>query len=309
MLLLLCAGCSAQSTATSPDLNTRIERQIRLKFDIPATVDIKVGARKPSDLSEYDLLSVIFSGPQVPHGQESHDFLISKDNKTLARLTRWDITKDPYQEIMSQIDVTGRPIRGNKDAKVTIVNFDDLECPFCARMHASLMEDVLKDYGSKVRIIYKDFPLMEIHPWAKHAAVDANCLAAQNPETYWDFVDYVHGNQKDINSQGGDKHDLAQVDAVLDKLTEMQAQKHSLDMPKLQACLKSRPDAAVQASMQEGAALGLSATPTLFVNGQKLEGAVPEDQLRAVLDRALREAGETPPVAAAAAPAQKPDAK
>ena len=303
----MCLGCAAQSTA--PQLNTRIEREIRIKFEIPPNVEVKVGERKPSDLSEFDLLPVTFIGPQVPNGQEVHEFLISKDGKTLARMSRWDISTDPYQAIMDKIDTAGRPVRGNKNAKVTIVNFDDLQCPFCARMHASLMQDVLKTYGDKIRIVYKDFPLVDIHPWASRAAVDANCLAAQNPDAYWDFADYVHANQKDISAQGGEKHDLAQISGVLDKLTELQGQKHNLDMSKLQACVKSQPDAAVKASMQEGDKLGLSATPTLFINGQKLEGAVPPQQLRAVLDRALREVGETPPAAPPAATPAQPPAK
>lgn len=298
LLLVVCLGCAAQSNA--PDLNLRIERAIRLKFDIPPNVDIKVGERKPSDISNFDTLQVAFSGPQVPHGTETHEFLISKDNKTLARMTRYDISKDPYQAIMDKIDTTGRPVRGNKDAKVTIVNFDDFECPFCARMHATLMQDVLKTYGDKIKIVYVDYPLYEIHPWAIHAAVDANCLAAQNPDAYWDFADFVHGNQKDISNAGGDKKDLKQSEAMLDHLTELQGQKHGVDSGKLQACVKAQSDAAVMASHKAGEDLGLNATPTMFINGQKIEGVVPMDQFRAVLDRALRDAGQTPPAAPAA---------
>ena len=305
LLLLFCLGCAAQSNAPDANLTLRIEREIRLKFDIPPNIEIKVGERKPSDISNFDTLQVAFSGPQVPRGTEVHEFLISTDNKTLARMTRYDISKDPFQAIMDKIDTTGRPVRGNKDAKVTIVNFDDLECPFCARMHATLMQDVLKTYGDKVRIIYKDYPLYEIHPWAIHAAVDANCLAAQSPDAYWDYADYVHANQKEISAAAGEKKDLLQSDAVLDHLTEMQGQKHGLDAGKLQGCIKAQSDAAVMASHKEGEELGLNATPTMFINGQKIEGVVPMDQFRAVLDRALRDAGVTPP---AAAPAVSPGA-
>ena len=298
-LLLLCIGCAAQSN--NSDLNLRIEREIRLKFDIPPNVDIRVGERKPSDIAGFDTLQVSFAGPQVRNGSEVHEFLISKDDKTLARMTRYDISQDPYQAIMSKIDVAGRPVRGNKDAKVTVVNFDDFECPFCARMHTALMQDILKTYGNSVRIIYKDFPLVQIHPWAIHAAVDANCLAAQNTDAYWDFADFIHGNQKEITSAGGDKRDLKQSESMLDHLAEAQGQKHGLDSGKLQACLQAQSQDAVKASMKEGDALGLEATPTMFINGQKIEGAVSLAQLRAVIDRAMRDAGLTPPAPAAAA--------
>ena len=111
-------------------------------------------------------------------------------------MTRFDLTTDPYAEIMKKIDVSGRPTRGNKDAKVTIVNYDDFECPFCSRMHATLFPGLFKEYGDRVLFIYKDYPIEEIHPWAMHAAVDANCLAAQNNDAYWEYADYLHGNRK-----------------------------------------------------------------------------------------------------------------
>lgn len=306
LLLLLCLGCAAQSNA--PDLNLRIEREIRLKFDIPANVDIKVGERKPSDLNDFDTLQVAFSGPQVPHGTETHEFLISKDNKTLARMTRYDISKDPYQAIMDKIDTTGRPVRGNKDAKVTIVNFDDFECPFCARMHETMFPTIFDEYKDKVRIIYKDYPLVEIHPWAMHAAVDANCLAAQNDDAYWEFADYVHAHRNDVSGDG--KTPLVQQFATLDKIALQQGQEHKLDGARLQACVKAQNTDAVRASMQEGDKLGVNATPTLFINGQKLDGAVPPQELRATLDRALEDAGVQPPPhpspAAQPAPAAPP---
>ncbi len=69
-------------------------------------------------------------------------------------------------------------MRGNPNAKVTIVNYDDYECPFCSRMHATLMQEILPQYGDKIKIVYKDYPL-PMHPWAQHAANDANCLARE----------------------------------------------------------------------------------------------------------------------------------
>ncbi len=190
---------------------------------------------------------------------------------------------------MKKIDVTGRPTRGNKNAKVVAINFDDFECPFCARMHQQIFPTIFKEYGDRVLFIYKDYPLEEIHPWAIHAAVDANCLAAQNNDAYWDYADYLHANQRNI----GDN--LAAQEAVLDRLATQLGQRHNLDEAKLLACVKAQDERAVRASIQEGDALGVTATPMLFVNGQKIDGAVPPETLRAALDRALRDAGVAPP--------------
>jgi len=204
---------------------------------------------------------------------------------------------------MKKIDVNGRPTRGNKDAKVTVVNYDDFECPFCSRMHETLFPGLFKEYGDRVLFIYKDYPLEEIHPWAVHAAVNANCLGAQNSDAYWDYADYLHGNQRSI---GGEKGRDGQ-NAELDKLAILQAQKHNLDVAKLQACVKAQDEKAVRASMREGETVGVDATPVMFINGQKLDGAVPADDLRLALDQALKDAGVAPPEhKAAAAEAKTP---
>ena len=123
-------------------------------------------------------------------------------------------------------------------------------------------------------------PLMEI-AWLQ-----------QNNQAYWDFADYVHANQKLV---AGKSHDDAYLN--LDNATKDQAQKHQLDADKLEACMKKQDDSAVRASMAEGDKLGVDSTPTMFINGERFTGAVPEEELRAVLDRALADSGQQPPAA------------
>jgi protein-disulfide isomerase len=131
-------------------------------------------------MPNYDAVSVVIDSGDGK--TKELKFLVSKDRNSMMRVTKFDLTKDPYTELMSKIDVSGRPSRGAKSAKVVVVNFDDFECPFCSRMHQTLFPGLLKEYGDRVNFIYKDDPLEEIHPWAIHAAVDANCLAAQNSD-------------------------------------------------------------------------------------------------------------------------------
>jgi protein-disulfide isomerase len=294
VLVLICLGCSAQSVPS--DVAQRIERQVRSYYSIPAGVKINLSPLKPSEFPNYDALTISFEGSDK---KQTYDFLLSKDGKTLMRMAKIDLTKDPYAELMKKINLSGRPTRGNKDAKVIAVNFDDFECPYCSRMHQTLFPQLLKEYGDRVAFIYKDFPLSEIHPWATHAAVDANCLASQNNDAYWDFADYIHSHQSDVNSE---KSRDAQFGA-LDRLAMLQGQQHNLDGTKLQACMKAQKDDAVKASVKEGEGLGIEATPTLFVNGEKIDGALPVNDVRAVFDRALQQAGVMPPPHAAAAPA------
>jgi protein-disulfide isomerase len=287
VFLLICLGCSAQSV--SPDVSRKIERQVRSYYNLPPRVNVVLGPLKSSEFPNYDTISITLQGGEK---RTTFDFLLSKDRNTLIRMTKLDLTKDPFAEVMSKMDLSNRPIRGTKGAKVVVVNYDDFQCPFCSRMHQTLFPELLKEYGDRIEFVYKDFPLTEIHPWAMHAAVDANCLAAQSSEAYWDFADYVHDNQREFNNPKG----LDARFAALDRVTLDQAQKHSLDPAKLQSCVKAQDETAIKTSMKEAEGLGVDGTPALFVNGQKVDGgALPIEELRAVFDRALQDEGLTPP--------------
>ncbi|HET7103404.1 MAG TPA: thioredoxin domain-containing protein [Terracidiphilus sp.] len=296
LALSLAAGCKAQPAqpgSSDLNLNRRIEVMVRSQFNVPQDFNVTIGQRSASQISGYDALPVTLSRGNrntVVH------FLISKDNKTLARLETFDLDKNPALSI----DIAGRPIRGNPNAKVTVINFDDLECPFCARMHHSLFPSTMERYKDKVRFIYKNDPLTQIHPWAMHAAVDADCIAAQNGDAYWSFVDYVHSHVQEITGQN---RDVNKSFAALDKIARDKGTAARLDATLLDACIAKQDESKVQASAREADALGVDGTPALFIEGERINGAVPEEQLWLVIDRALRAAGETPPPEEAPQPA------
>jgi protein-disulfide isomerase len=288
LALGLTIGCKAQTTPSSgidPTLSRRIELQVRSEFDLPGDVNVSVGARKPSQFTGYDTLPVVLS-----HGAKTQEinYLISTDSTKLIHQDTMDLTKNPADAI----DIAGRPIRGNPSAKVTIINFDDLECPYCARMHQELFPRTMAHYGDKVRFIYKDDPIPELHPWAMRASVDANCLAAQNGSVYWTYVDYVHGHGDEIT---GSDRNLDKSFATLDRLARQEATMGKLDEDKLNACIAKQDETQVRASAKQAEALGLEGTPELYVNGERINGAVPENELWAAIDRALVAAGEQPP--------------
>jgi thiol-disulfide isomerase/thioredoxin len=193
-------GCKAQTPPASNALQAKLDRQIELtirsQYNVPPDYTVALGDRTKSDISGFDTLPVTFSNGSQ---KKTTIFLISKDNNTLARLEKFDLTKAPG----SGINVLGRPIRGNPKAKVTIVNFDDLECPFCARMNEVLFPATEQHYGNQVRYIFLDFPLVQLHPWAMHAAVDVNCLADQSATGYWKLVDTLHTQSDDISGAPG----------------------------------------------------------------------------------------------------------
>ena len=289
LALGLAAGCKAQTdkSTADPGLTRRIEVMVRAQFNMPPDIAVAIGQRTPSDFPGYDNLPVTIS-----RGGRSQElkFLISKDNKTLARLETFSLDKNPAMNI----DIAGRPVRGNPNAKVTVINFDDLECPYCARMHQSLFPNTLNRYKDKVRFVYKDDPLTEIHPWAMHAAVNANCLAEQNGDVYWKYVDYLHSHGQEVNGEGQDR-DVKKSFAALDRIAKDEATVAKLDADKLNACITKQDESKVKASATLAESLGIEGTPALFIEGERINGAMPEDQLWIVIDRALRAAGVEPP--------------
>ena len=284
-------GCHAQVPAAtgstlSPDLARRVEILIRTRTKLPPDVLLAVGPRGHSDIPGYDQITVTFT----QDGQTSKPllFLISKDSKTLAQFNTYDISHDPKLLVSAE----GRPARGGpSSAPVTIVGFDDLECPYCTRMHSALFPALTARYGDQVRIVYRDFPL-SIHPWAMHAAVDVNCVAAQSPTAYWNLVDTIHSKASDL---GGKDKSLADATKSLDQLTLDEAKKDNLKSPEVEACVKKQDDKDIKTSMKIGEDLGIEATPVLFINGEKLEGAYPLTDIFRMVDQALVAAGQTPP--------------
>ena len=289
-LLLVCltAGCKAQTNPQGPldaDLVRRVEVMVRSQYNLPSDYAVTVGTPQPGDIAGYNKLPIT-----ITHNGHSQvvNFLLSSDNSKLARLETFDLAKDPA----FNLDIAGRPMRGNPEAKVTVVNFDDLECPFCARMHAELFPSTFNRYQNLVRFVYKDFPLTQIHPWAMHAAVNADCLAAQNGTVYWNYVDYLHAHGDEITGQNPN---LKRSFDELDRLARDEGTVSKLNATQLDACIAKQDETNVRKSLAEADALGLQGAPALFVNGERIDGAVPEPQVWAVIDRALRAAGETPP--------------
>ncbi len=288
-------GCHGQVPAAngaklSPELSRRVEILLRKRTHLPPDYSLVVGPREASDFPGYDKIEVSFT-----HGTDTPSkpvlFYLSKDGKTLAQFSEYDISQDPKGIVSS----AGRPGRGGgAEAPVQIVVFDDLECPFCAKMHAQLFPALTERYGNEVHIVYRDFPLSQ-HPWATHAAVDVNCLAGQSPAGYWRMVDTIHGHAGEF---GGAEHSLKKADDQLDEQVVSEAKKDSLSAAQVtavEACVTKQDDAEVKQSLKLGESLDIGAAPAVFINGEMFEGAYPLADVFRIIDGALVAAGKTPP--------------
>src|SRR5208337_3036265 len=114
-----------------------------------------------------------------------------------------------------------------------------------------------------VRFVYKDDPLTDLHPWAMHAAVDANCLAAQSGTVYWAYVDYLHAHGEEVT---GDESDLKKSFATLDRIARQEATVSKLDGTALDACIAKQDETQIKESLKLSEALQIDGTPALWVN-------------------------------------------
>jgi protein-disulfide isomerase len=273
----------------SPDEARRVEVMIRSRSQVPSDYVITISPPTRSDFAGYDQIIVTFTTSN--NTSKPLPFLLSTDGKTLAQFNKFDLSQDPKDKISA----VGRPARGGpENAPVLIVGFDDLECPFCAKMNAQLFPSILNRYGNQVRVVYRDLPLEDLHPWAMHAAVDANCLGATTTEGYWNFVDYVHAHAAEM---GGAEKTAAKAMQQLDQITLDEGARQKIDQSALVACVLKQDDSKIKASTKEaeGAPFDLDSTPVLFINGEKVEGVLPMETLYRIIDEALIAAGQTPP--------------
>lgn len=302
-------GCRAQNppsgAALSPDLARRIEVLLRQKAQLPPGSTVQVGPRHAGALPGFDEVTVTVSNMDGTVSRPIN-FQLSTDGKTLAQLTKFDLSADPKKLVSD----SGRPARGGPEgAPVTIVGFDDLECPYCARLHSIIFPAITNRYHDQVRIVYRDFPLDQ-HPWAMRAAVDVNCLGAVSAPAYWDAVDFIHAHASDIGSDALGKtpdakdapkspatpdRTLDRANQQLDKVVHDLAVSQKADPAKVDACIARQDTREIEASRKFATTLGVDSTPSLFINGDKIDGALPIEFIFKIIDQALVAEGRTPP--------------
>jgi protein-disulfide isomerase len=293
LMLVLAMPCLAQVNASvvsklPPDLAWKVETLFRSKVELPKMATVQIGPRTASEIPGYDLISVSYS----VGGESSHPipFLLSRDGSTLVQFNKFDISPDPRKTVTTW----NRPVLGGDEkSPVSIVVFDDLECPFCARLHATLLPAVLDRYKNMVSVVYMDMPSAG-HPWALRAAVDTACLAKQSPQGFWNAVEAIHLHAAEL---GGPERRLAAANESLDTIVKEEGRRKHVDAARMNECVAKQDAAEVEASIRQADALHVDETPTLFVNGARIEGAVPKEFLFQMIDSALIAEGKTPPQA------------
>jgi len=162
-------------------------------------------------------------------------------------------------------------VKGDADAPITIIEFSDFQCPFCSRFYTDTLGQIEKDYidTGKAKLVFRDFPL-SFHPEAQPAALAAECGKEQGK--FWEFHDAIFENQGSIGAD----------------LYQKIAKDNGLDMAKFNDCISTEKyKSEIQKDFTDGSAAGVSGTPTFFINGVKLVGAQPYQNIKAIIDQEL----------------------
>ena len=252
-------SAAAPIGAASPSATQKnIEAYLRHLYAFGLEVPIVVGP--PKGTAVEGLLETTIN-VTIGENKETVKFYVSKDGKYLFRGEMSDMTKDPLAENRAQIQMKDAPSLGDPKSAVTLVEYSDFECPVCRSLH-DVLRGLLPSYAGKVRVVFKDFPLEQLHPWARTAALAGRCAYQQEPTAFWKMYDLIYDNQEIISAAN-----------AWTKMMDYAGQSR-LDPDTFKTCMAS-PQAgdAVNASRANGQLLEVNSTPTVFVNGRRLVGA------------------------------------
>jgi protein-disulfide isomerase len=273
-IVLLCVSSIAWAASGKGALDKSIfEKYLRHIELYRADVTYKIGDPQPSKylpgFSEV-LVHLIFDAVE-----KDELFYVSADGQTIIRGDVFNLGKSPFQANVDKLSLMDQPSFGPADAPVTIVEFGDFECPDCKAEAPVLRHDLGEGFAGKVRVYFKNFPLESVHPWARAAAITGRCVFQQGQPAFWKFYDWIYENQEQIT---GDN---------LNSKVQTWAGENGLDTVKLGKCVDTKAtEPEVNRSIEEGHELGVSGTPTLFINGRKIGGLMWPD-LQLVINKEL----------------------
>jgi|HubBroStandDraft_6_1064221.scaffolds.fasta_scaffold245214_2 protein-disulfide isomerase len=292
LLTLLSAQEKSKSTSTSTFDKTRMEAYVRHLLAVLPEVQVKVDDPKPSGTPDLQEVNVHFT---YQGRSQDENFYLTKDGQHILRGVVYNLSQNPFQEDLDKLKTSAAPSFGPATAPVTIVEFGDFECPNCREEAKTLRDNVPTQFATQVHVYFKDFPLEQIHPWAKPAAIAGRCIYHQSAAAFWKYHDWIYDHQAEINPENL-------------KTQVMDFAKTSPDIDGLQLgrCIDTKAtEPEVDASLAEGRALHVDATPTVFLNGRRLVGNYPWQNIAQIVTGELNFQKS----ATAASRAEKPDDK
>jgi len=264
----------AQEKPKSALDKTQMEAFVRHLLAVIPEVAVKIDDPKPSVVPNLLQMDVHFT-----YNGRSQDetFFVTKDGKDVIRGFVYDVAQNPFKPELEKLKTDLSPSMGAAGAPVSLVVFSDFQCPNCKQEEETLRQSLPSSFPTQVRVYFKDFPLEQIHPWAKAAAIAGRCVFHQNPAKFWEYHDWIYGKQSDIT-----------VENLKDQVLSFATNAKDLDTLQLGRCMDTKAtEAEVNASIAEARELKVDATPTMFLNGRRLVGNYPWPNLEQIINGEL----------------------
>jgi protein-disulfide isomerase len=277
VFLLLILSLSGFFTPSVASVESDIIRTLKIE-ETPLDLAVSVDGRWIFVLTEQGNIFIY-----TADGTLSDSIAVDKDvdgikvgprENTLLLTNRKDKTVQLLAlEFIQAINISGSPFKGPANAPVVMVVFDDFQCPYCAKL-APILDRVFEMYPDEMKLVFKNFPLSKIHPFATEAAIAA--LAANRQGKFWEFHDELYRNYNRLSSE-----------KIRQTATDL-----GLDMAKFDQALKDpQIQARVSSDFQEGIKAGIRGTPTVFINGRQLRtNSIRE--MRSVIEKELGKASK-----------------
>ena len=249
-----------------------LETYLRHLYAWAPEVQVKIGAFEPSSVD-----GLLRTAVRLSYKLRSREivFRITKDGRQVLDGSVYEIARNPFESNLEKITTAGHPSFGTPGAPVVVVAYSDFQCPYCAKEAKVLRTQLIEAYPEDVRVYFRDYPL-KTHNWAMGAAIAGRCIYQLEPEAFWQYHDWIFEHQKDMTPAN-----------LKDKVMEF-AIGEGLDVLKLGPCIDSREtEKAIQESIKEGASVGVRSTPTLFINGRLVTGAVQWERLKQIVDNEI----------------------
>lgn len=271
-LLVAAIGLSQAPSRKSALDKATLEAYVRHLYVWDSRITIQVSDPKPSaDLPGFQEVVL-----RASMGGQSQDvkFLVSKDGQKVLQGSVFDINNNPFKSELDKLKTSLEPSMGTAGAPVVLVEFSDFECPYCRTEATMLRQNLVTAYPKQVRLYFKTYPLENLHPWAKSAAIASRCVHRQQADAFWDFHDWIFEHQTEVTPEN-----------FKEKVMDWAKGQKNLDALQLNACIDSKAtEAEVKRDQDEGQALGVTGTPTLFVNGRKIGQSIDWATLRNMID-------------------------
>ena len=261
------------AAATEPVDTVKLEKFMRRYYSWPDAVQVRFSPFRASAVP-----GLLQSEVKIVHQGQTQEatVLVSADGKHMLQGPSIPISADPFASVRGKIDTRDSPALGSPLAAVTIVEYSDFQCSFCRGAAQILTGPVMKQFAGSVRLVYKDFPLTAIHPWATPAATLGRCIHKRYADSFWPYHNWIFESQPQLTAENFRQKALAFV------------KQKGLDADHLGACMdQPQIKAEVEKSTAEAESVGVSGTPTLFINGRKVVGVQSFEQIRGVIEAEL----------------------